>query len=131
MNTTKLPYADIRILSENIIELSFNEGVEVDKEMVDEIHQIIESNRDDNALLMVNHRNDYDYSFDAQTRLFDADLLDAVALIAYSSVTLLVYRSILQLPSNQNLNVEVFSSRDDGIQWIIGSKQFLNSGVRK
>ncbi len=72
-------------LSENIIEVIADEGVEITLEMIDEGHEFIEKYIEGDFALLVNRINTYSYSYEAKLSIASHEGLKAIAFVYYNN----------------------------------------------
>lgn len=120
MSLHVLSFAKVISLRPNLAELVVNDGLEISGAMVDELHGYLRAAFQCPFSLLVNKINSYAYSFDAQQRFGDIPELDAVAVVAYSHMSILTTR-VLQEDHYRSrpLNLEIFQDRETAMVWLL------------
>lgn len=118
MSTTTLRSGKIITLMDRISEVIFDQGVEINDEMVDELHDYLLSNREQTTGLLVNKLHDYALTFGAQSRIADLPHIRAVAVICYKQSSRVITELIAQLPRQHPWNLRIFDNYDEGLEWL-------------
>mgnify|MGYP000008783740 CR=1 FL=1 len=112
----RLSFGHFNILSENILEVVADEGVEMTLEMIEECHQFVEQHFTDDFGMLVNRVNNYTYSFEAKLSIASYEHLKAIAFVYYSPDCKEVAEELYQIRSLDEWNFRVFSGLELGWQ---------------
>ena len=126
-STISLAFGTIYLLQADIAEVLINEGVEMNLAIVEEFHQCLLDHLHAPFSLLVNKRNRYTYSYDAQGKLGNLPEINAVAIVAYSRISELATQSLLMFPREVEWNIQMFSDREQAFAWLKEQQQALNS----
>ncbi len=83
----RLSFGHFNILSEKILEVVADEGVEMTLEMIEECHRFVNKHFNDDFGMLVNRVNNYTYSFEAKLSIASYENLKAIAFVYYSPDT--------------------------------------------
>jgi hypothetical protein len=111
----ELDFCSIAILSENIVEIVINEGVEVSGAMVEQCFELLRATLRAPFCLLVDECNSHSYDFQAQTALGAIEDLLAVALVCDRAPMEMAACSLMRLPRPTHWPMAVFSNRDDAM----------------
>ncbi|MBO6606267.1 hypothetical protein [Psychroserpens sp.] len=73
MKVFLLPFGKVNILESNIAEIIVNEGVLIDREMVESYRTLIKSHLNIPYSLLINKEHGYSYTFEAQVTMGSLD----------------------------------------------------------
>ena len=117
-NVHNLSFADITLLEPSIAEVIAYEGVEIDMDMVREFHNFLLSHLQAPFALLVNKKNSYSYSFEAQLSVALLKEIKAIAVVAYSDGSTSVAKSLKDMPNHTEWEMETFTDYDEALAWI-------------
>lgn len=118
MDVTKLSFAEVRKISDNISEVVVAHAVEVDSAMIDELHAHLSSQHSGLFGLLVNKINKYAYSFAAQQRIANPKNMHAIAVVVYQRSSEISTRAILNMPHKNPINMKIFYAYDEALSWL-------------
>lgn len=118
MEVYDLSFLTINKLSDDLIEVIVNEGVELNIDMVEECHDWIRNNLKDPCYLLVNKINAYTYTFKAQQQFSAIPEVKAIAFVVYSRISELATEALTKVPKTSPLNNKIFYSRNEALQWL-------------
>ena len=118
MEALKLSFCKITKLSNKIAEVVVNDGIEVNGDMLDEMEAWMTDNMPSDCGFLVNKKNSYTYTFEAQMRLGTISQIKARAVLIYNKVTEISTISLTRLPQNKTMNLKIFEDRDEAIEWL-------------
>ena len=120
MTIHSLSFAQARILRPDVVELIVNAGVEVSVAMVQEWIAFMETHAAVPALLLLNKRHRYSYSFAAQEMLGRIACVRAVAVVNTSFLAQMITSAVLAvLPQKPAWMLATFSSREEALRWLL------------
>ncbi|GAA5137717.1 hypothetical protein [Thalassotalea piscium] len=118
----RLSFAYFTLLSDNIVEVVVDEGVEMSLEMVEECHQFIEKYCPDDFALLVNRVNQYDYSYEAKLTLASYANLKAIAFVYYTPDGKETINKLSKARSHDDWNMKTFAGLNmgwpDAFDWL-------------
>ncbi len=112
----RLSFGCFSILSDNIVEVVVDEGVEMSLEMIDECHHFIVSHFKEDFGMLINRVNNYTYSYEAKLSIASYENLKALAFVYYSESSKAVSENLYQLRSLDQWNYKLFSGLELGWQ---------------
>jgi hypothetical protein len=118
MHTYTLPFGDITILQENLAEVVIFDGIIMDEDMVNDYHNFLLLNLKPPFSLLINKKFAYCYTFEAQLKIVDLSQIDKMAVVAYSTLTEMATKSLINLNGNKNWNIKIFQDRDSALSWL-------------
>ena len=118
MEWHKLSFGKIGILRGNIAEIMIDEGVDINIEMVEEIHNYLLSIFTDSFSLLINKSNAYSTQLDALIQFGTLATIDKIAVFAPNKLAKLSADFSASIPSSNALNIQVFTDIDDAIAWL-------------
>lgn len=131
MNSLRLSFASISWLSDNIAELQVDAGVDVSLPMVQEMHDSLSSNLQAPFGLLMNKRNAYSYTFDAQLALGVVPGLEAIAVITYTEVATRATQTMANLPRAVPWNLSIFHERQQALDWLQRELQTIDGALHR
>lgn len=115
-------FACFNIISDKIIEVIIDEGVEMTLEMVEVYHDFIVEHMEGDFGLLINRLNRYSYSFEAQLSVSSNEKMKAIAFIYYDEETKLSSMALNQRRINDGWNLQLFSGlelgREAALTWL-------------
>ena len=118
MNTDTLSFAQIHILEDDIAEVIVNEGIEITLAMVGEYHDFLPKEMSHPFAVLINKKNAYTYTFDAQRHLWTLPEFRAIAILAYNDMTVKVTHGLISIQREISCTIKIFNQRDVGLQWL-------------
>ncbi|WP_206485173.1 hypothetical protein [Thalassotalea sp. G2M2-11] len=112
----RLSFAYYNILSDNIVEVVADEGVEVSLEMLEEGHDFINRHIDSDFGLLINRVNNYSYSYEAKLSVASYERLKAIGFVYYSEISKEMIENLSQIRAFDRWNYRVFSGLELGWQ---------------
>lgn len=117
MNIHNLPFGVITIIENDIAEVVIFDGIELDDKYVNQFHSFLEDHFDSNIFLLINKKNSYTYTFDAQKMIGAVDKINAIAVVAYNSSGDLSTKVLKQI-NKKALNLKLFITREEALIWL-------------
>jgi len=121
MELHELSFGKIRVLQNDLAEVMVSEGVDVDIEMVNEIHKAFLSIFSQSFSLLINKSNHYSTQLDALILFGKLSAINKIAVFAPTKMAMLSADFSANIPSSATLNIHVFSDRDDALTWLYSS----------
>lgn len=119
MNVQRLSFAEAILLAPDLVELVIDDGVDVTAPMVDEWHEFLARHLVTPCLILVNRRNHYSYTFEAQMKVGSSPQICAVAVLAYDQQSRLIVSGMENLvPRDGRWNMAVFTERGKALDWL-------------
>ena len=113
-----LDFAKMIILENDLAEIIVNNDIELNIDMVNELHQTLIKNLSAPFCLLVNKINDYSYDFSAQYEICSLEEIKAIAVICYSDKSEKSTTYIINLNRKKPWNIKLFKNRKDGLHWL-------------
>jgi len=118
MEVHQVSFATIKVLNPNLGEVIVDEGVEVNVNMVTEIHEKFIAIFQSSFSLLINKKNAYSTQLDALIKFGDLSAIDKIAIYAPNQLAKMSADFSATIPSSANLNIEVFTERDAALAWL-------------
>jgi len=118
MSNFRLSFCDVIAVCNNITETIVDENIEVDNVMIREYHNWLAAHHTTDFGILVNKKNHYSYSFDAQLEMGMIDSIKAIAVIVPDMAREIAARSILNMRIRKNISFEIFYKRERAIAWL-------------
>lgn len=119
MELYELSFCKIDVLQKDIAEVIVNEGIDIDMEMVDEIHHCFLSIFTHSFSLLINKKNSYSTQLDALIKFGTLKAINKIAIFAPNKMAKLSADFSADIPSSAVLNIQVFTDRDEALTWLI------------
>ena len=110
----RLSFADLNLLSEHIVEIVVDAGIDFSLEMMEEYDRFLASHFNDEFGVLVNRVHQYSYSYEVQLSIASDEKLKAIAVVNYSQQSKESTSRIKNLRSIDGWNLAEFSSEDLG-----------------
>jgi hypothetical protein len=118
MDLYKLSFARVIVLGSELAEVIVDEGVNIDIEMVDEIHNCLLSIFPNPFSLLINKTNSYSTQLDALIKFGALSAINKIAVFAPNKMAKLSADFAADIPSSAVLNILVFTNRDEALAWL-------------
>jgi hypothetical protein len=112
----RLSFGFYNLLSNNIVEVIADEGVEMTLEMVEECHDFVNKNVVGDFAMLINRINNYSYTYEAKLSVASYEGLKALAFVCYSEKSVLVTKKLQESRSFDQWNYPIFSGLELGWQ---------------
>lgn len=118
MKICKLSFGEITIVNNNLAEVVVNEGVVFDEIMVDEYHDFLLTNMEAPFSLIINKKNSYTYTFEAQKIIANLKEIKAMAVVAGTSGSVMSTETLINVNGNYKWNIRLFNNRESAVVWL-------------
>ncbi|MGB3608414.1 MAG: hypothetical protein WA775_00250 [Psychroserpens sp.] len=128
MQVVNLSFGTIHILTANIAEIIVNEGVLLDSDMVIAYRKIIEQELQQPCALLINKKNSYAHTFEAQITM--GSLNNSIArraVVVYGKNARMAMQIIIETNKHQNWNIEIFNTREAALDWLLTHQNNKNA----
>lgn len=112
----RLSFAHFNILSDNIVEVVVDEGVQMTLEMIEECHKFIGNNFPEEFGMLINRVNNYSYTYEAKLSIASYSNLKAIAFVYYSKDSKEITEYLYKLRVFDEWNYRLFSGLELGWQ---------------
>jgi len=119
MLVQKLSFGKVTLIYDDIAEVVANDGVEVTIEMIGEFHEFLINQMSRPFMLLINKRNSYSFTLEAQRYLYSLPDLYAVAVIAYNKASEETAKGILNFSPPELFQSKVFADRSSALEWLL------------
>ena len=116
--TYRLSFGQIIKLQDNLAEIIVDSDVEFNMAMIAEYHSWLLDHLNAPFALLVNKKNPYTYTFDAQMNIANLPEIKAMAVVAYSKVTEESTNVLIDMPRKSKWNIRIFDERDLAMNWL-------------
>jgi len=113
-----LSFADVSLLTEDIVEITVHPNVEITLDMLEECNQFFEQKFSGCFALLINKIHLYDYSFEAKVSMASPKNLAAIAVITYDKWGRSVTHNIWCLQERNSFKLQLFNGLESG--WLHG-----------
>ncbi|MDP7593712.1 MAG: STAS/SEC14 domain-containing protein [Litorilituus sp.] len=118
MEFFQISFAKVYLLAADLGEIVVDEGVDISVAMVDEIHQCFNAIFSGSFSLLVNKRNSYSTELEALIKFGTHTGIDKIAVFAPNKLAKLSADFAADIPSSEQLNILVFTSREEALAWL-------------
>jgi hypothetical protein len=118
MSIHRLSFGQIELLRSDLAEVTVDEMVEMDLAMVEEYHEFLLKKLSAPFSLLINKKNSYTYTFDAQLKLATLVEIHAMAVVTNNSFTARTTNDLIQMPRENPWTIQIFSERPSALQWL-------------
>ena len=118
MTTLDLSFGEIFALAEDLAEIVVRAGVEVTEQMIDEYDQALRVHFNCPCRVLVNKKNPYHLTFDAQQRVADMESVRAAAVLSRTRAGHVSSRVIMMFPGKGRWKMSFFSDRETALRWL-------------
>lgn len=112
----RLSFGYFNVISDNIVEVVVDEGVEMDLNMIEECHAFIQSQFCEPFGMLINRVNNYTYSYEAKLSIASYEHLKAIAFVYYSKDSKEITENLYKLRALDEWNYRIFSGLELGWQ---------------
>ena len=114
MEQVRLSFADLFYVSDDIVEVLADEGINITVEMYKELLDTIGRHDPVPTKLLANRKNSYSFSFQAMQFANNSNALEAVAVVEHSFASRLISR----FAKPRHYQMKSFEKRDDAVVWL-------------
>jgi len=97
-----------------VLEAIIDEGYEITESMIREYFDLVKQIEPKVTACLINRKNNYSYSFEANVMLSSADIVDYVAVINYGKLPWPMKGMLMP----ENYELEFFNDYDAGMNWL-------------
>lgn len=124
----ELSFLQIFLLREDIAEVIVNEKVELNSRMVKEYHEFLLTHLSSPFSLLINKKNNYTYSDEAQQALGSLNELNSLSFLVYDEIAELSIKSLaVGMPRQEPWNMQIFTKRDEALAWLVSEQNKLTA----
>ena len=118
MTKFKLSFCEIILLEKDIAEVIVDDGVEINLSMVEEYHTFLLDKMAHPFSLLINKKNSYSYTFEAQLQLATLTQINVMAVVAYTKISEISTKNLVSLPREKLWQLEIFNDRELALAWL-------------
>ena len=118
MSEYRLSFCEVIPVTDQITETIVDENIEVTNTMIKEYHAWLAAHHDGDIALLINKKNHYSYSFDAQLEIGVIDRIKAIAVVVPDASREIAANAILNMGIRKNIAHNVFYNRIKAIRWL-------------
>ncbi|MBA6224622.1 hypothetical protein H4J51_16155 [Colwellia sp. MB02u-18] len=126
----RLSFGYFTLLTENIVEVIIDEGIELSLEMIEECDVFFKAHIFGNFGMLINRVNEYSYNDETRLCLGFYEGLKAIAFVYYSANSQVIVEEINLLQVYEQWNSCIFSGldleRQQAFQWLQGELLMAN-----
>lgn len=112
----RLSFATLNLLSDCIVEVIIDEGVEVSLEMIEEFDEYLSQNITESFAMLINRIHSYHCTFEAKLTAVSHGRLCATAIVAYNKDDRKEVDDLMKIREVDELNLQIFSGLELGWQ---------------
>ncbi|WP_111309318.1 hypothetical protein [Confluentibacter sediminis] len=120
MKSYKLSFATILILKNNLAEVIVDEGVIMNEIMVDLYHDFLLSNLQAPFTLLINKKNSYSYTFEAQKIIANLKEISRIAVVVSTNGALMSTETLIKINEGNDWNIRLFQEKEAALVWLNG-----------
>jgi len=120
----KLKLGKARILEFDLAEITVDKDIILDLDMTNEYHDWVMNNLPDPCFVLINKKNAFEYTFDAQLIIGTIRQIKSVAFYTPTDTAYHVTQMLAQLPRKLDWNHKIFYSRDEALFWLKNQRQY-------
>lgn len=124
MKEYKLSFGTIIILEDDLAEVIIDEGVVMNEVMVDLYHDFLLSYLKAPFSLIINKKNSYSYTFEAQKVIANLKEIHAMAVIVGTNGAIMSTKTLIQINDSSDWNIKLFRTRPEALEWIESLHEF-------
>ncbi len=117
-----LSFADIKVLSNNMVEVTINGGVVINLENCEEFDAFLIDRFPDHVGLLINKINDYSHAFEARLHMLSLENIKAIAVITYNKQSSRIVQQLNAERIPDGWNMQEFNGlqfgRDKALKWL-------------
>lgn len=113
-----MPFGRIVPIDDHIAEVIINDSVEMDWEMLNDLHHTLENRFKPPISLLINKIHSYSYTFEAQKLIGTLNNLHKTAVVTYNQRSERATQALNQIPRPVKLNIKTFSNYEDALNWL-------------
>ena len=117
-NIFDLSFGQMIKLQENLVEVIVNTDVEFNMIMIAEYHDWLLENLVAPFGILINKKNVYSYTFEAQMNIANLPEIKAMAVVAYSKSTEESTNVLIDMPRKSKWNIRIFEDHDIALNWL-------------
>ena len=110
-------------LDGDLAEVIVSEGIQVTADMVDECGQLLLDNFKCPCRILINRKNSYHYSFEAQQRLANLECVHSVAVLSHTRSGEITAKIVQMFPGKATWKLAFFADRASALEWLDNKKQ--------
>jgi hypothetical protein len=114
----ELSFGQFIKLQDNLVEVIVHPNVEFNMMMIAEYHDWLLENLEAPFGILVNKKNSYTYTFEAQMNIANLPEIKAMAVVAYSKATEESTNVLIDMPRKSKWNIHIFDDRDIALNWL-------------
>lgn len=112
----KLSFGTIITINNHLAEVIIDEGIEMDEHLVDAYHDFLLSHLKAPFSLLINKKNSYSYTFEAQKVIANLKEIDNMAVLVGTLGSTLATKTIISLKEREN--IRMFVDREEALDWL-------------
>jgi hypothetical protein len=117
--TYALSFGTVTLLASNLAEVIVNEGVEMDIAMVREYHAFINKELATPCATLINKKNSYSFTFEAELEVSNLEKIIAIAAVVYTEPGRITTEFLGKLPTHKKWNLKIFQNdRQAALDWL-------------
>ncbi len=116
----KLSFGTIITINNHLAEVIIDEGIEMDEHLVDAYHDFLLSHLKAPFSLLINKKNSYSYTFEAQKIIANLEEIDNMAVLVGTLGSTLATKTIISLKERKN--IKIFVDRVEALDWLNDQK---------
>ena len=114
----RLPFCSLNRLSDKIVEVRIDEGIEISLAMVTELHRQLLVIMGSSFGVLVDKVHSYSMSFEAQQAVAALPEIVATAALVYNSAGEMATQQVQVMREDQEKPLAIFHDRDGAVKWL-------------
>lgn len=113
-----LSFCKVNLVQNNIAEFICDKDVEINHDMVDNLHNFLLSKMEYPFSVLVNKVHPYSLSFRAQREICVLNEINAIAIVYYDEMAKLACQQVLRASDEQGRRARMFNDRSLALSWL-------------
>lgn len=115
----KLSFCSVTVINKRIVEITFDDGVEINLNMLNEFWDFIDANMTENISIILNKATSYSYEFDTSIALSESDRIKNIAVVCYNEMSATASEYMKKAFNKSGKNIEIFYTKEDALNWLL------------
>lgn len=114
----EISFGQITKIQDNLVEIVVQADIEFNMDMIAEYHTWLLANLKAPFAILVNKKNPYTYTFEAQMNIANLPQIKAMAVVSYSTATEATTNVLIEMPRKSKWNIRIFDTSELALAWL-------------
>ncbi|MGH1439394.1 MAG: hypothetical protein ACRBBR_04705 [Cellvibrionaceae bacterium] len=115
----KLSFCNVTVINTDTVEITFDNGVEINLDMVNEFWDFIETKMPGKISVILNKSTSYSYEFDASIALSESDRIKNIAVVCYDEISATASEYMKKSFNKSGKNIKIFHTKKEALDWLM------------